>query len=116
MYRSGGAEESRSLTFVRDDRPEGRDDEPEESEGLARRISTSGRPTSQKDWLLERFFLRSSVRRSAFIWAVRKVMPVFSLVRSSMSLAASGSNWKAAKTRISGLGWRVRASSQAIST
>ena len=80
---------------------------------LISRMSTSGRPTSQKDWLLVRFFFRSSVRRSAFIWAVRKVMPVFSLVSSSMSLAASGSNWKAAKTRISGLGWRVRASSQA---
>ena len=67
------------------------------------RRSTSGRPTSQKLWFEARFFFRSSVSRSAFICAVRKVMPVFSLVMPSMSLAASGSNSKAAKTRIAGL-------------
>ena len=54
--------------------------------------------------------------RSAFIWAVRKVMPVFSLVIPSMSLAASGSNSNAANTRMAGLGLSVRASSQASST
>ncbi len=43
-------------------------------------------------------------------------MPVFSFVRPSMSLAASGSNWNAAKTRIAGLGLSVRASSHASST
>ena len=42
-----------------------------------------------------RFFLRSSVSRSAFIWALRSVTP--GQLVSSMSLAASGSNWKAAK-------------------
>ena len=43
-------------------------------------------------------------------------MLVFSLVMLSMPLAASGSNSKAAKTRMAGLGLSVRASSQASST
>ncbi len=42
--------------------------------------------------------------------------PVFSSVSSSMSLAASGSKWNAANSRISGRGVSVRASSQAAST
>jgi hypothetical protein len=69
---------------------------------------------SQKDSLLARFFLRSSVSSSAFICALRRVTPGHFV--SSMSLAASGSNWKAAKTMSLGLGTRVCASSMACST
>ena len=57
---------------------------------------------SQKLSLLERFFFRSSVSRSVFICALSSVTPGH--VVSSMSLAASGSNWKAAKTIDLGLG------------
>ena len=43
-------------------------------------------------------------------------MPVFSRVSSSMSLAASGSNWNAANRSMVGRGLSVRASSHASST
>ena len=51
---------------------------------------------SQKLSLLARLRFRSSVSRSAFICAFSRVIP--GQLVSSMSLAASGSNWKAAKT------------------
>ena len=69
---------------------------------------------SQNDSLLARFFFRSSVSRSAFICALSRVTP--GQLVSSMSLAASGSNWKAAKTISFGLGTSVCASSMAWAT
>jgi len=77
------------------------------------RSTTSGWPTSQKLSLLDRFFFKSSVNRSAFIWALSVVTP--GQFNSSMSLAASGSNWIAAKTINLGLGTSFRASSMANS-
>ena len=54
-----------------------------------RSSATSGWPTSQKLSLLARFLLRSSVSRSAFIWALSNVTP--GQLVSSMYLDASGS-------------------------
>src|SRR5690606_33140991 len=75
---------------------------------------TSGEPISQKLSLLLRFFLRSSVNRSVFIWTLSNVTP--GQLVSSISFAASGSNWNAANTIIFGLGTRVCASLIASST
>src|SRR3990172_10913154 len=69
---------------------------------------------SQKLSLLLRFFFRSSVNRSAFIWALSRVTP--GQFVSSMSFAASSSNWKAQNKTICGLGFRWAASSNASST
>jgi hypothetical protein len=51
-----------------------------------------GWPTSQKLSLEERFFFKSSVRRSVFIWTFTSV--TWGHLVSSMSFAASGSKWK----------------------
>ena len=84
------------------------------SPALIRSSSTSGWPMSQKLSLLARFFFKSSVSRSVFIWTLSRVTPGHFV--SSMSLAASGSNWKAAKIISFGLGTSFCASSMAKAT
>ena len=69
---------------------------------------------SQKLSLLLRLFFKSSVSMSAFIWALSRVTP--GQLVSSMSLAASSSNWKAQNKTMCGLGFRWAASSNASST
>jgi hypothetical protein len=64
--------------------------------------------------LLERAFLRSSVKRSVFIWTFKSVTPGHLV--SSMSLAASGSNWNEAKITTVGAGRNCPASSKARAT
>src|SRR5208283_2174952 len=81
---------------------------------LNSRINTSGWPISQKLSLLLRFFFRSSVKRSAFICALSSVTP--GQFVSSMSFAASSSNWKAQNKTIWVLGFKCSASSNASST